>query len=156
VGRADIGRAYRNPLRIEPDFGKAAEQPSSSIPGSKACDVLHEDEAGSHFANDAQEVVDEVALVLASELLAGDGVRLAGDPTSDEIHLSTPRAAVEGSQIRPDRRSIQLPGLHLLDQELAAESFPLQVTDRASAWYRCSDPQVESADPGADGEHSGT
>jgi hypothetical protein len=152
VWRADFGRAQSRPLRIEPEVGQSSKQLSKPIPGNEAADVLHEDEARSHVANDTKEVVDEIALVIASELLAGDAVRLAWDPPKDEIHLSTPRCAVEGSQIREHRSLIQEPGFALLCQDFAGEGFPLHVADRSSIWNCSSDSQVKATDAGADGD----
>ncbi|MDE0913914.1 MAG: hypothetical protein OSB57_01900 [Planctomycetota bacterium] len=151
VWRADFGRAQSRPLRIEPEVGQSSKQSSKPIPGNEAADVLHEDEARSHVANDTKEVVDEVALVFASELLTCNGVRLARDAAKDEIHLSTPRCAVEDSQIREHRRAIQVPGFTLRCQDFAGEGFPLQVADRSSIWNRSSDSQVKATDAGADG-----
>jgi hypothetical protein len=44
--------------------------------------------------------------------LTGDGERLARESRSDEIHASTPRCAVEGVEIVPDRSRIQPLFLH--------------------------------------------
>ena len=39
-----------------------------------------------------------------SEALAGDAEGLAGITANDSLHAASPRAAVEGVQISPDRR----------------------------------------------------
>jgi hypothetical protein len=68
-----------------------------------ARDVLAEDEGGLALGDDAGDVRPEMALVIDAALVSGDGERLAWVARSDEIHDSTPRASVEGSQVRPDR-----------------------------------------------------
>jgi hypothetical protein len=47
-GRSGVGREYTCPLRIEPELGQISENSSKPSPTSKqACDVLHDDDAGS-------------------------------------------------------------------------------------------------------------
>jgi hypothetical protein len=73
--------------------------------GQMAGDVLDENKGRSAFANNAGDLGPEVAGVVFSTALAGDAEPLAGISRSDDIHRSTPRCAVEGSHIIPDRCS---------------------------------------------------
>ena len=68
-----------------------------------AGDVLEEDEARSHLADDPGDVRPEVAWVGRSLPAAGNRERLAGVARSDEIHRPTPRVAVEGGKVVPER-----------------------------------------------------
>ncbi len=105
VRRPDLGRAEQTPLRIEPERGKVDEdvgEPKANV----ARDVLEEDERGSALVDDPSHFGPEVALVAFAEALAGDAEGLARVARSDEIHDSTPRAAIEGSQIVGDRRAM--------------------------------------------------
>jgi hypothetical protein len=133
VGSSGIVRAQTTPLRIEPHRGQVPED-SVETPGSESCDVFHEDEAGSYLAHDPSEVRPE-ARPLPVDALALPGVAdvLAGEAASDEIHDSTPRAAVKGGDIRPHRARSQPTFFHLADQSGSGESFPLHEHDRASA-----------------------
>lgn len=152
--RSNIGRPYKAPLRIEPEVGKVSENSVESQP-KVACDILQEDEAGSHLANDSQDLRPEVALVLLSSPLPRNRERLARVSGSDDIHAATPLAAVEGSQIRVNRRVVKRPFVHASRQDLADRVLPLHETDRSSAWKRQSDSEIESSDAGAERKDAG-
>ena len=152
MGSSGIVRAQTAPLRIEPQRGQVPEdavEPSSS----ESCDVLHEDEAGSYLAHDASKVRPEAG-PLPVDALALPGVAdvLAGESASDEIHDSTPRAAVEGDDIRPDRARSQATRFHLADQSRGGESVPLHETDRDHARRL----QTEGEPPPAGEQFDGT
>jgi hypothetical protein len=110
--------------------------------------VLEKHDSGLALADDPGDLGPDGALVSVSTSLSGEAVGLAREASSDEIHDATPQLAVEGSEIRPDRRMIQSTRFALRDQDVDAESFPLHVTDRA----KVSDHELESegdpADPG--------
>jgi hypothetical protein len=55
VRRTDFGRREHVPFRIEPEVGQVAEDNVKS-PLGEGGDVLHEDVARSHFANDSSEL----------------------------------------------------------------------------------------------------
>lgn len=71
--------------------------------------------------------------VVGAELLAGDAEGLAGVTANDSLHAATPRSAVEGVQIRPDRRVMKGTLRNTRDQELAGSDFVFHVADRLSA-----------------------
>lgn len=132
VRRPDLGRAEQTPLRIEPERGKVAEdvgEPKANV----ARDVLEEGEGGSALVDDPSHFGPEVALVGFSSPLAGEAEGLARVARSDEIHDSTPRAAIEGSQIVGDRSAIQLRRLHPRHEDGRGEGFPLDVANGAAS-----------------------
>jgi hypothetical protein len=67
-------------------------------------DVFEKAELRSDFPNNPSDIWPEVTWVVSASLFTSDRPRLAGITANDAIHSSTPRAAVEGSQIRPHRR----------------------------------------------------
>lgn len=90
---------------------------------------------------------------------AGDGERLARVPGRDEIHAATPRAAVEGSQVSPDRSAIQGLCFHLRHERGRRSCFPFNVTYGAyPAAQEELEAKVDSSGPAAQaevGKHSG-
>lgn len=105
-----------------------------------------------NLVDDAEDVVEQPAVVVLAALLSGDAVWLARVARSEAIHDSTPRAAVEGGEVRPDRSRVKGPVLHTRDQPRGGRDFPLQVADAASAWSRDVDAQLEASDAGAESE----
>lgn len=154
MGRSNVGRAYKAPLRIEPEIGKVSEN-SVESQSKVACDILQEDEARSHLANDSQDLGPEVALVFLPEPTAGNREGLAWVTGSDDIHPATPRSAIEGSEIRVNRSGLNRPLFHASRQDFADRVLPLHETDRSSAGKRQSDSEVESADAGAQRKDAG-
>lgn len=92
----------------------------------------------------------QVARIIPSTLSTGDTERLARVSRSDDIHDATPRLAVEGSQIRPQRRRIQKSLLHAARQDLGGERFPFNATDDASKFKDESKPKFASTASGAE------
>ena len=130
--RPNVGRSDNRPLRIEPELGKVSEYVVG--PASKqSWDVLQHDDAWSHHANDARDGRPEPPLVFDPSPFAGDAERLAREASSEDVHAATPLESVEGGEVRPDRRRSQETRFHRLDQMRRGESFPLHVTDAASA-----------------------
>jgi hypothetical protein len=107
---------------------------------------------GTYLAHDACEVRPETApLPVDAGALPGSTDVLAGEAASDEIHDPTPRAAVEGGDIRPHRSRSQATFLHLADQSRAGESVPLHETDRASAASFQAESEASSSGEELDG-----
>ena len=75
----------------------------------------------------------KVSRIVLSTTFAGDTERLARVARSEAIHDSTPRTAIEGSQIRPQRRLSQAARFHSRRQVFAGEGFPFDPTNCASA-----------------------
>lgn len=69
-----------------------------------------------------------------SFLVSGHGQIGTGEASKDEIHLSTPRAAVEGANIRKDGCVVKRSIGNTRRQDFAGRKFPLDVTNCSSAW----------------------
>jgi hypothetical protein len=100
VRRADFSRreqSRRKPVakadQVSGDLGKAEAEMMG--------DVLQEDEIGLDLADDAGDMRPEVPFVSLGPPLPRDGEGLAGITGSEAMNAATPRAAIEGSQIRP-------------------------------------------------------
>jgi len=146
--------ANNSPPRIKPHLGKVSKDSTESA-NNKRWAVFHEDVSRSHFANDSSDLRPEVPLVLLTLPLPGNGERLARVPGSDDINAATPFFAVEGSQIRVNRRVLNRPFFHASLQDFADRVLPLHETDCSSAWNRQSDSEIESADAGAERKDAG-
>ena len=66
------------------------------------------------------------------------------------MNAATPRLAVEGFEIAPNRRIIEGAVFDTRHQLFAGCRFVLHVTDRASAWKRQFEAEIDSADTGAE------
>jgi len=104
VWGADFRRreeAFRDPV------AKAFEARFNNVEVSKpkvASHVLEIAPGWLNLSDDSLDARPEVPRVGCSEPLSSDGKRLAGIAPNDSSHLATPRVAVEGVQISPDRR----------------------------------------------------
>lgn len=147
VGGTDCRRRNSFPFRIEPEFGQSSQESPESIPGKKPSDVFHDCKRGFHFANDAKEFVDQVALVLLPSLLSCEAIRLARYAAKNDVHESTKRGAVELFEIAENRRAVQGLRFHPCQERGLGEGFPLNVTHNSGA--ECSgNADVEPADTG--------
>jgi hypothetical protein len=101
MGSTGVASAHNSPSRVIPQSGKVSND-SKSAPKSKVWRVFHEDEAGSSFANDSGHLFPESASrTFEARLGPRRADVLAREAASDDIHHSTPRLAVEGSDIVP-------------------------------------------------------
>lgn len=116
-------------------------------------DVLAEQTIRPALGDDAQDLVDEKAIVVGAAALSGDGVRLAGISRSDAMNEATPWSSVEGGKVRPDRRLIQGAVRHARDKVRGGIGFPLHVSDAARSGLGDADAELEPADAGAEAEH---
>lgn len=80
--------------------------------GNEAWDVFECHDPRLYLANDPRQLGPDPPLVLGAEVLAGDAVRLTREARSEEIHDATPRFAVEGVSVTPDRRRIHVARFH--------------------------------------------
>lgn len=141
-------RAEQAPFRIEPEVGKVVEdmgEPESN----KLGDVLQQDELGSHVSDDGCDGRPEPAVIVSPSLLPGRAERLAGEPGSDEIHSATPRLAVEGGEVIPDRSVIQARLPHPFHEDGRCVGVPLNVSHGS---YPChgSEGELEPSVAGAE------
>lgn len=116
-------------------------------------DVFEKTPLGVDFPNDAGNLGPEVSRVSFSKQSPGFTERLTRVAANDAIHDTTPRVAVEGSQIRPNRCFIQAAFFHPFNQNLATVTFPFNEADCASNRDRQSDAEIESPDSRAEGQH---
>jgi len=154
VGRSNVGRADTTPLRIEPELGQIGEDSGKSS-SNKPRHVLQEDALGFHLANDPGDVEPQAGAGALPKPLAlpGDRDVLAGESRSDEIHSSTPRCAIEGCEIVPDRRAIQGLVFHPRHENGRAEGVPLDVGHNTIS-DSSGDSEVEPADAAAEAKGS--
>jgi hypothetical protein len=97
--------------------------------------IFEETPCGLAFTNDAGNVWPEVAGVIGSAFFPRDAKRLAGISGSDAINFAAPWLAIEGSNIRPDRRRIQPSCFHMRDKEAGDIGFPLDSTNQLCCWF---------------------
>jgi hypothetical protein len=92
------------------------------------------------------------AVVGGAAALSGDAGGLAGDAASDAMNAATPRAAVEGAEVAPNRSVIQQCLLHAPDQERGDMGFPFHITNAPGGRLGELEAEVEAAGPAAQGE----
>jgi hypothetical protein len=85
-----------------------------------------------------------MSVVLAA-LSAGEGEWLAGISASDERNLATPRAAVEGFDIVPDRRVIQGLICHPRHEGGRGKGFPFDETNSPVSGFCNMEAELQSA-----------
>ncbi len=146
--------------RIPPVFGQVLDNPSgrSSLPGEspgnkEACDVLKEEVFRSYLPKNAACFRPEVARVRFELPLACDTGGLTRHARNDAIHDPTPRPAVEGSQVGPNRAVVQGAFAHARRQDRHGKRLPLDHAHDARARCRDSQSEVQPADSGTEGQH---
>lgn len=131
------------------------DRPLEAIPSwvrNESCHILAEEQSRTNLFDDSQNVGPQVTLITGAEPSPSRRVGRARPARNDAIHDATPRAAVEGGEIRPDRRVIQETFPHRLFQTPDGEGFPLHVTHRASISNSEVESKVEPAAAGAEGQ----
>ena len=108
--------------------------------------VLQEHVTGSNVTDDPADVWPEPTVIVSSGALACCAEGLARKTGSDEIHSATPRASVEGAQVRPDRSPIQPRFLHPRHESGRCVGVPLNVSHGAGD---ASEGKLEAAVSGA-------
>tara|TARA_Y100000593_G_scaffold59081_1_gene109545 strand:- start:193 stop:765 length:573 start_codon:yes stop_codon:yes gene_type:complete len=147
VRRADFGSRKHAPLRSVPCRGQVSENVPESH-GKVPWDVFQEDEARSSLTNDPVDLGPEVPRVVGSSSRPCDAERLARVARRYKIHDSTPRATVEGSQVRVDRSGWKVPRFHSRRQQRGDIGSPLHVTDGAVVGHGGRDSELEPPNPG--------
>jgi hypothetical protein len=92
-------------------------------------DIFEEAKRRLDLAHDASDVWPEMPRVFVAELFSGDAEGLAGIAAMDDIHDATPRFAVEGANIVPDRRLIQGFIFHPRHESGRGVCFPFDITN---------------------------
>jgi hypothetical protein len=155
MARADIRRvdeSRRNSVANSREVSDGSGEPINV--SNEPCDVLAEEQARTKRRDDSENIGPQVTFISGAAALAGGRVRRARPSRHDAIHDTTPRRALEGFKVRPDRRVIQETVFHRLNQSRGSEGFPLHVTDRASVAHREMKSEVEPATPRAEGERA--
>jgi len=106
VGRADFSRrehARSNPeaqsLKVSGDHVEAKRKVSG--------DVFEHDAGWRTFGDDSGDLGPKVAGIGCTQAMSGLAEGLAGVSRREDIHAATPRAAVEGAKVVPDRSLTQ-------------------------------------------------
>ncbi len=151
VGRADFRRREEACRKLVAhadqscgDFGEAEAEMMG--------DILEEDEGRFDFADDAGDMGPEVARVIRTPALARDGERLARIARSDDVHRAAPWAAVEGSNVVPERCAIQGRVFHPRHESGCGVGFPFDMAHSTISGDGDGEPEVETARAGAEGE----
>jgi hypothetical protein len=155
VACAHVRRSDESRRNSVANAAEVSDRPLEAIPSwvrNESCNVLAEEQSRTKRRDDSPNVGPQVTLITGAEALPGRAVRRARPARNDRVHDATPRRAVEGFDISPDRRVIQETVLHRLDQMAGSEGFPLHVTDRASICDRESESNIEAAPARAEGE----
>ena len=118
----------------------------------RAGHVLQENACWLGLGNNTSDVGPEIAGVSGASSLAGDGEGLTREAPNDEIHDATPSAPIEGTEIRPDRGTIQPSVVHASAEDCLAERVRFDVGDDAGLRERELDTEVERPDPRAERE----
>jgi len=151
VGRADF-------RRCEEACRKAvahADQSCGDLGEAEAemmGDILEEDEGRLDLADDASDMWPEVAWVVGAPAFARDGERLARIARSDDVHRAAPRAAVEGSNVVPDRCRIQGRVFHPRHEDGCGVGFPFDMAHSTISGDGDGESEIEPARAGAEGE----
>ncbi len=109
-------RSHNSPFRRVPHLGKVPEY-SVKPPRSEHWRVLHEREPGLYLANDPGHFGPQSApLSIEAVTLSGDADVLAGEPSANDVNVSSPWPALEGSDVIPHgegwEHSVPLSGKH--------------------------------------------
>ena len=115
-------------------------------------DILQEDEGRGDFPDDAGDRWPDPAVVGLAAALAGRRERLAREPRSDDMYNSTPRAAVEGGNVVPDRRWSQGTFFHARKKRGHGSGFPFDVQNTSVIGEGDFDSEFKPADAGTQGE----
>jgi hypothetical protein len=86
VGGSEVTSSQATPPSIKPERGQVSEN-SANSPDNQICDVFHNDDAGSNFANEASIFGPQTA-PFSFDAAKFTGFRnvLAGEPTADDIN----------------------------------------------------------------------
>lgn len=113
-------------------------------------DVLQKHPFRLALPDDFGEMRPQMAGIVRALALARDREWLARISTSEDIHCSTPRAAVKGSNVVPDRCRIQGLVFHPRHEGGCSICFPLDVTNSAIPGTGDGKPEVDSTGSGTE------
>jgi hypothetical protein len=128
--------------KVPGDVGKS----QSDVP----FDVLAEDPPRRDLVDDARDFGPQVAGIVDTTPLAGLAEGLAWIAGSDDMNAATPRAAVKGSQVVPDRRLTQGLVFHPGHESGRSVGFPLDECHSAISGLGDVQAKVEPGISGAE------
>ena len=146
VAGAHVGRRKSDPFRVPPAVGQFShdagggaffENPfgfvhSGGGGSSDGCDVLQNEASRLASVGNVEDVEEQArALAIKPSTPPGNADVLAREARNEEIHASAPRCAVEGKQVRPDRRRIKGSRFHKPGKLRGCSGFPLHVANGA-------------------------
>lgn len=114
--------------------------------------ILEEDEGRLDLVDDPGNMGPEMARVIRALSFACNRERLARIARSDDVHRAAPRAAVEGSNVVPDRRAIQGRVFHPRHESGCGEGFPFDMAHSSISGDGDSEPEVDAASSGTQRE----
>jgi hypothetical protein len=133
--RANGGSCQQPPASQPPVVSQLSDNPADSgfeselsVWNKKPSDVFENEPACPSLAKYSPRVRPQVALISLDESLSAKAMSLTGHAGNDAMNSATPRAAVESSHVRPDRRLIQGRFFHPRHEYRRGKDFPLDVT----------------------------
>lgn len=120
-----------------------------------AGDVLKEDPSGPALFDDAGNVGPEVALVVGAAALSGLTEWLAGIACQNGVHDAAPGSGVEGGNVAPDRRGVQVSGSLCSHKSGARVGLPFDIGGGGKARLGKAKAHVKSAAARTEGEAEG-
>ena len=126
------------------DFGEAEAEMMG--------DVFEEHEGRLDLSDDPLDMRPEVARVVRAPAFTRDGERLARIARSDDVHRAAPRAAVEGSNVVPDRCRIQGRIFHPRHENGRGVGFPFDMAHSSISGQGDGEPEVQPACTGTERE----
>ena len=153
--RADFRRreeAFRDPV------AKAFKVGSNNVEVSEpkvSAHVLEEAPGWLNLSDDAGDVGPEVPGVVGSPSFTGDAERLARVAASDSIHEATPRLAIEGSHVRPDRSLRNRARFHVRGQDRGCTEFPFHPADSGGSGHGALDAEFKPTGSRAERQDAG-
>jgi len=128
-------------LKARCDFGKS----QIDVP----FDILCEDGSWPHFTDDALDFRPKVSGIVFPASLPCHAEWLARITGSEDMNAVTPRVAVEGFKIVPDRRLLQRFVFHPGHESRRRMGFPLDETNSSISGLGDTDAEFESSISGA-------
>ena len=144
VAGAHVGRRKSDPFRVPPAVGQFSHDAGSGAffesafgfvhsgggGSSDGCDVLQNEASRLASVGNVEDVEEQArALAIKPSTPPGNADVLAREARNEEIHASAPRCAVEGKQVRPDRRRIKGSRFHKPGKLRGCSGFPLHVAN---------------------------
>ena len=126
------------------DFGKSQIE----VPFN----VLGKDGPGAHFPDDPRNLGPQVPGIGLAAALSGQAEGLAGIAGSEDMNAAAPRAAIEGSEIVPNRRWLQGRVFHPGHESGRSMGFALDETNSPVPGFGDGEAKVEPAISGAQGK----